>query len=135
MNVNCDHRDRIFEDGTPAEWAALEAHSENCANCAEELRAWRSLSFAAAELRDYSDSPTLWPSIRRSLAAQTAERARWNWRSLLPGPSLSWQAATAGALVLLLLVSAGWLLRPPAKSPQQYLASRKKGVTGCRTAC
>jgi len=119
MNVNCDNRDRIFEDGTPAEWAALEAHAENCANCAEQLCAWRSLSLAAAELRDYSDSPTLWPSIRRSLAAQMAERqrARWDWRSLLPGPSLSWQTATAAAFVLLLLVSAGWLFRPPAKSP------------------
>lgn len=121
MNINCNDRDRILEDGTPAEWAALEAHASSCANCAEELRAWRSLSVAASELRDYSESPSLWPSIRRSLAAQTAaaeqRQARWKWRSSVPHFSISWQA-TAAALVLLLMLSAGWLLRP-TRSPQQ----------------
>lgn len=125
MNINCNDRDRILEDGTPAEWAALEGHAANCANCAEELRAWRSLSEAAVELRDYSDSPTLWPSIRRSLAAQATaseqRQARWSWHSLSPLPhlSFSWQAAAAAAFVLLLMLSAGWLLRPPTKSPQR----------------
>jgi len=47
MNIKCEDRDRVFEDGTPAEWAALDAHSANCAICAEELRAWRALSVAA----------------------------------------------------------------------------------------
>ena len=122
MNINCKDRDRILEDGTPAEWAALEAHAASCANCAEELHAWRSLSVAASELRDYSESPTLWPSIRRSLAAQAAaaeqRQARWNWRSLVPQLPISWQATAAAALVLLLMLSAGWLLRP-TRSPQQ----------------
>ena len=121
MNINCNDRDRILEDGTPAEWAALEAHAASCANCAEELRAWRSLSVAASELRDYSESPTLWPSIRRSLAAQSAaaeqRQARWSWHSLVPHLSFSWQAMTAAALVLLLMLSAGWFLRP-TRSPQ-----------------
>jgi hypothetical protein len=120
MNINCKDRDRILEDGTPAEWAALEAHAANCADCTEELRVWQSLSTAAAELRDYSDSPVLWGSIRRSLETQAEkQRAPWNWRSLVPGLSHSWQAATAAAMVLLLMVSAGWLLRPPKKSPLQ----------------
>jgi hypothetical protein len=123
MNVNCNGRERILEDGTPAEWAALEAHAASCANCAEELRAWRSVSVAASELRDYSDNPTLWPRIRESLAAQEAareqRRARWSWSSLLPIFSLSWQMATAAGVVLLLMLSAGWLLWPPPKSPQQ----------------
>jgi hypothetical protein len=122
MNINCNDRERILEDGTPAEWAALEAHAASCANCAEELRAWRSLSVAASELRDYSESPTLWPSIRRSLAAQSAaaeqQQARWNWHSLVPHLSFSWHAMAAAALVLLLMLSAGWLLRP-TRSPQQ----------------
>src|ERR1700686_78526 len=124
MNINCDDREQILEDGTPAEWAALEAHAASCANCAEELRAWRSLSVAASELRDYSESPTLWLGIRRSLAAQAAAAeqrpARWNWRSLLPLPhlSFSWQTAAAAVFVLLLMLSAGWLLRPLTKSPQ-----------------
>ncbi len=123
MNVNCNDRDQIFEDGTPSEWAALEAHATNCARCAEELRAWRSLSMAASELRDYSDSRTLWPRIRQSLAEQAVvagqQRTRWNWRSLLPNLSLSWQAASAAAFALLLMLSAGWLLRPAKKSPLQ----------------
>ena len=123
MNINCDDRERILEDGTPAEWAGLEGHAASCANCAEELRAWRSLSVTANELREYSESPTLWPRIRQSLAehAADAERQRQhrNWRSFLPNLSLSWQAAVAAAFVLLLVLSASWLLRPTTKSPQQ----------------
>src|SRR6266436_4062511 len=41
MNFTCQDRDRILEDGTPAEWAELEAHGANCAVCANELRACR----------------------------------------------------------------------------------------------
>jgi len=53
MNVTCKDRERIFEDGTASEWTALEAHAEGCAECAEKLRAWNSLSVAAKELQDY----------------------------------------------------------------------------------
>ncbi len=73
MNVTCNDCDRIFEDGTLAEWAALEAHAATCPLCAEELGAWTSLSFAAQELRDYTESPALWPRIERALAEE-AER-------------------------------------------------------------
>ena len=69
MNVTCSDRDSIFEDGTPAQWAALEAHAATCAACAEEVRAWKSLSVAAAEMRDYSPSPALWSRIETALAA------------------------------------------------------------------
>jgi hypothetical protein len=123
MNVNCNDRERIMEDGTAAEWAALDAHAASCADCAEELRAWRSLSVAANELRDYSESLALWPRIQASLAEQAStakqQHARWSWRALLPNLSLSWQDAAAAAFVLLLMLSAGWLLRSPTKSPQQ----------------
>jgi hypothetical protein len=116
MNSKCEDRDRIFEDGTPAEWAALEAHSANCAVCAEELRSWRALSVAAQEMRDYSDTPSLWPRIERALAEKTtakkAREGRWGWLSL------GWQTAAAAALVLLLTVSAGWIyLRRPTSVP------------------
>jgi hypothetical protein len=119
MNITCEDRDRIFEDGTPAEWAALEAHSANCAACAEELRAWKVVSVVAKELRDYSDTPSLWPRIERSLiaeAAATKQRAgRWSWLSLGFGLSLGWQTAAAAALVLILTVSAGWIYLQPTK--------------------
>ena len=113
MSVTCSDRERIFEDGTPVEWAALEAHAASCALCAEEVRAWKSLSVAAEELRDYSDSPSLWPRIERALsegAERKAQRSqRWNWFSRLPKLSLGWQTALAGTIVLLLTISGGWI--------------------------
>src|SRR5579863_7739838 len=113
MNISCEDRDRVFEEGTPAEWAALEAHSANCAGCAEELRAWNSLSAAAQEMRDYSDAASLWSRIERSLIAEAAikkQRAgRWSWLSLGFGLSLRWQTAAAAALMLVLTISGVWI--------------------------
>jgi hypothetical protein len=121
MNITCKDRERIFEDGTAAEWASLQAHAEACQSCAEELRAWKSLSVAAAELRDYSESPALWPRIRQALAEQASmgggSRERWGWRSLFANLSISWRTAAASALVAVLMISAGWLLRPIVKAP------------------
>jgi hypothetical protein len=122
MNVNCDDRDRIFEQGTPAERVALEAHAASCPLCAEELRAWKSLTVAAAELRDYSESPALWPRIEQALAEETmtnTHRGRWrNWFSFLENIPIGWQTALAGAVVLLLAVSAAWVYFPPRKHRQ-----------------
>ena len=121
MNTTCNDRERIFEDGTAAEWAALEAHAATCANCTEEVRTWRALSTAARELRDYSESPSLWPRIERALAEQAAGQARrakrWNWLYSLRTVSLGWQTAAVGALVLLLTVSAGWFYFHSPKQP------------------
>ena len=114
MNMTCKDRDRIFEDGSAAEWAALEAHAASCAACREEVRAWRSLSVVAKELQDYSSSPELWTRIERSLReedarkAQRAEPKRWFW--FLPNIPVGWQAALAGALVLILTFSASRIL-------------------------
>jgi hypothetical protein len=106
MNISCKDRDRILEAGTPAEWNALAAHAATCAPCADELRAWKALSGAAAELRDYSESPSLWPRIQQGLVQQrtrdTKRTVRWNWRWLFPGVSL-WQAAAVAAVLLLLV--------------------------------
>ena len=114
MNVTCNDRDRIFEDGTLAEWTALEAHAASCPLCAEEVRAWKSLSVAARELRDYSDNPSFWPRIERALAeaaARNAQRAeRKSWFSFLPSFSPAWRTALAGAFLLVLTISGGWIL-------------------------
>src|SRR2546423_615739 len=132
MNINCADRDRIFEQGTPAEWAALESHAATCASCVEELRAWKSLSLAASELRDYTETPALWPRIQRALTEQAARidqrKALWNWRNWFPTISASWQTAAAAALVLFLMVSIGWYLRP-AKSPAPTNANLLKTKT------
>lgn len=113
MNINCKDRDRIFEDGTPAEWAALEAHSASCPVCAEELRSWKALSAAAAELRDYSDSRSLWPQIQRALAHESEARNkhgnRWAWLRFGSGVVLGWQVAAAAALVVLLAIASVWM--------------------------
>lgn len=114
MNVTCKDRERIFEDGTAAEWAALETHAAGCVACAEELRAWKSLSVAAKELQDYSPSPELWTRIERALVAEDAKKSqrgeRKGWFSFLPGISVGWQTALAGAFVLILTVSVSWIL-------------------------
>ncbi len=113
MNVTCSDRDHIFEDGKPTEWAALEAHAATCPQCAEEVRAWKSLSIAAEALRDYSASPSLWPRIERALAEEAAQNAqcaeRKSWLSFLPSFSPAWQMALAGAFVLVLTISGGWI--------------------------
>jgi hypothetical protein len=115
MNINCGDRERIFLDGSPEEWAELERHALNCAVCSEELRAWKALSVAAAELRDYKDDPALWARIETSLGEQAAVTAKRNpWREFLGSWRLSpvlWQTALAGALVLALALSGGYLYR------------------------
>lgn len=120
MNLTCKDRERIFEDGTAAEWAALEAHSVTCATCAEEIRAWKSLSVTAKELRNYSPSPELWSRIERALAEEDARKARregQRWFSFFPNISFGWQAALAGALVLILTASVAWIIRGPVDHP------------------
>jgi hypothetical protein len=113
MNIACKDRDRIFEDGTPAEWIALEAHAATCRECAEELRGWKALSSAALELRDYSDSPSLWPRIERALVHEAAAKqdraSRWSWLHLGGAITLGWQVAAAAALVLILAIASGWI--------------------------
>ena len=60
-------------------------------------------------MRDYSDSPLLWPRIETALAGNAATgkdiRGRWGWLSLGSGISLGWQIAAAAACVLLLTMA------------------------------
>jgi len=132
MNATCKDRERIFEDGTPGEWAALEAHSANCPVCAEELKAWKSLSVAAQEMRDCTDSPSFWPRIERALAEEAVRKTqraeRRSWLSFLPSIPLSWQTAVAGAFVLVLTISAGWIYVHWPNRPEQHDKSLLKSA-------
>jgi hypothetical protein len=123
MNVTCNDRDRIFEDGTLAEWAAMEAHAAACPLCAEELRGWKLLSLAAQELRDYTESPVLWPRIERALAEEAERKSqrteRKGWYPFFQHIPLGWQTAAAGAFVLVLTISAGWFYLHPPKDGQR----------------
>ena len=111
MNVNCSDRERVFMDGTAEEWAALEVHSATCAECGEELRAWKALSSAAEELRDYRENPALWSRIEASLIEQQEKKqARW-WEALFFGrhAPMAWQLGLAGAMVLALALTGGYV--------------------------
>ena len=123
MKVTCSNRDRIFEDGSPVEWAALEAHSASCKACEEEIRAWKSVSVAAAELRDYPENASLWPRIEKALAEEavrTPQRS-WSkgWFAFLPSFSVAWQTALAGAFILVLTVAGGWLYTHRPVAPRE----------------
>ncbi len=114
MNATCNDRERIFLDGSPSEWLALEEHATNCPACAEEIRAWKALSTAAKELRDYQEDPQLWAKIETSLKEnETRHAARGFWERLGFGGALTagWQTALAGALVVALAVSGLYVVR------------------------
>jgi len=124
MNITCNDRERIFHDGSAEEWAALQQHAAACAACAEEIRAWKSLSLAAQELRDYREGGSLWSRIELSLTQQKEMRAERHefWRRLrfwnyIP---LGWRTALAGALVVALAFSGIYVVRHrvPADSAQ-----------------
>lgn len=111
MNITCQDRERIFLDGNAEQWAALERHATECPGCADEIRAWKSLSAAAEQLRDYRESPALWARIEGSLREQAQRKAGfWERLGFSKGISLGWQAALAGALVLLLAVSGAYVV-------------------------
>lgn len=109
MNISCKDREGIFLHGSPEEWAAFELHAASCPQCAEEIRAWKVLSQAAEELRDYQDDPALWAKIESSLrqreSQQGALRRFWDRFAFWRGVPIGWQTALAGALALLLAVS------------------------------
>jgi len=113
MSINCNDCERIFLDGAPEEWAALEQHANSCSACAEEIRAWKQLSAAAGEMREYQESPALWARIETSLrqqqSAATPRKNFWNlldfWRQF----SSAWQSVLVGAMVVALAVSSGYL--------------------------
>src|ERR1051325_2167623 len=92
-------------DGNAEEWAALEVHTANCAECGEEVRVWKSMSAAAGELRQEWDTPYLWAKIERGLADQMVEKpSRLRaWMNGLGMARVQWQ--TAAALVLVIAIS------------------------------
>ncbi len=122
MNINCNDRERIFIDGTPEEWAALEAHAANCAACGDEVRSWKNLTIAAADLRQEWNAPALWPRIEQALKRNPAPHDS-GWRRYFNGwnfGSLQWQTAAAALLLVALSGSAIWIAvhRGPREIPQ-----------------
>ena len=118
MIITCNDRERIFLDGKPEEWAALELHAASCVSCREELQAWKSLSGIASEMHEEWSSPALSPRIEQALAEQS-ESAKVSWWGRLLGSlnlaSLRWQTAAAALLLFAVTGTAVWvgLRRPP----------------------
>jgi len=111
MNVTCGDRERIFMDGSPEEWAALEVHAGSCAECGEELRVWKGMSTAAGELRQEWESPYLWSKIERGLEEQMTEKPS-KLRGWLNSPRMmgfQWQTAIALALLVIVTGSVLWM--------------------------
>jgi len=125
MTISCWDRDRIFLDGSAEEWAALEAHTQTCPACAEELRAWKALSAVAAEMRDYQEDPRLWARIQSSLRQNQQRQNRGFWEKLAFSRAipLGWQTALAGGLALVLALSALyiWLPQGPVSRDDKLL--------------
>jgi len=118
MNITCNDRERIFLDGTPEEWAALEAHTATCAACKPEVDAWKSLSIAAGDLHEEWDSPSLWPRIEQALLEQSGHpKSSWWGRFLnsLRLTSLQWQTAAAGLLLLAFTGFTLWFVASPSE--------------------
>ena len=131
MNVNCSDRERIFADGTTEEWAALEIHATNCGECGRELRAWKELSNAAEELRDYRENPALWARIEASLVTEKQKDSVIWWESLFfwRRMPMGWQLGLAGALVLALALTSGYVFMkrntPEQTAEAKFLKDRK----------
>ena len=121
MNVTCNDRERILLDGSPEEWAALQQHAVTCVACAEELRAWKQLSGAAEEMRDYQERPALWARIETSLRQQQAAPAPragfWSSLDFWRHAATAWQSALVGTMVVALAVSSGYLYIHRGGSP------------------
>jgi hypothetical protein len=138
MNVTCQDRERILMDGRGEEWAALEAHAASCAECSEELRIWKSMSVAAAEMRQEWETPYLWTKIERALTEQMAEKPSrlQMWLNSLGVTGLTWQTAAALALVILVTGATGWIIWPPrdvGNGPEQVLL-KDKAITDVERA-
>jgi len=117
MNILCQDRERIFLDGSAEELAALEAHAAGCAECAKELRAWKSLSVAAEEMRDYREDPALWTKIEGSLkqreGSHVGVQGAWERLAFWRAFPMGWQAAFAGVLAVILAVLVIRVVLPP----------------------
>jgi len=124
MNVNCADRERIFMDGSAAEWAALEAHAATCAECGEELRVWKSMSTAAGELRQEWETPHLWTRIERGLTEQMSDKpSRLRaWLNSIGLAGVQWQRAVA-LLVLVVVTGVAWKILhvPPGPGNSVFL--------------
>jgi hypothetical protein len=105
MIFQCDDMDRALR--SPELLPDARAHAERCQHCAEQLYLWTEISRLAPGLHEEWDSPQLWPSIRRELAAVAPVRAV---RST--PPVWQWMLAAAAIVVLAVVLVQPWRGKP-----------------------
>ena len=128
MKLECNDRENVLRNQAPAEMRALAEHAENCPACAQELRLWNDISFAARTMHTEWDSPYLWPKIRRALEAEAQsapEQSSWNISRWLRFPAHQWQAAAAVLALALITTFGVWY----ARGGRPSFFARKSNVT------
>lgn len=136
MNVTCVDRERIFMDGSAEEWAALETHAAVCAECGEEVRAWKGVSVAAGELKQEWETPYLWAKIERRLTNQMEQkpsRVR-GWLNSLGMSALHWQTAAALALLLAVSGTATWIVLHQGSGADKQVFLKSRAVSNVERA-
>jgi hypothetical protein len=111
VTAACRDLQEALRTRDPERIAAVEAHAESCARCAEQLRLWQAISEAAPSLRKEWESPRLWPRIRETLAEEERRGHRaWSFGS--PFGTMRW--VPAAAIIALFVIAAGgvWVFRP-----------------------
>jgi hypothetical protein len=101
MIFQCTDLERALEH--PELMPDARAHAETCERCREQLYLWREISRLAPQLHEQWDSPSLWPSIRASLARETPRRTH--------NPAWRWVLAAAAVVLLAAMLSVPWRSR------------------------
>lgn len=112
MKLECKDLEYALREGSPELMEALAVHAEACPACNEPLRRWKEMSIAARAMQRRWHSPELWPRIHQALATESQPGRRgvgsgWN---PLQASGWNWRGVAAAAAVILLTVSAAWIL-------------------------
>jgi hypothetical protein len=111
MTADCRDLQEALRTRDPERIAAVEAHAQSCARCAEQLRLWQAISDAAPSLRKEWESPRLWPRIREGLAEEDRRRHRaWSFGS--PFGTMRWVPAAAIVALFVIAAAGVWVFRP-----------------------
>ncbi|MFQ5723389.1 MAG: HEAT repeat domain-containing protein [Terriglobia bacterium] len=106
----------LYDELPPEERAGVEAHLEECAQCAQASRELGRLRAALDRRAAPEPSPELLVHCREALE-DALDQEEQSWRALLRSwfvvpPGVSLLRATSAVVILLVGLSAGWTLRP-----------------------
>ena len=122
MNIRCEEWEVMLRESEDCQASpALIAHARQCSTCAEKLRQWQEISNAARSLQKSWHSPDLWPRIHQALAAESqhapARIFPQSWK-VLGTVFRYWRIPAAAFMLLLIAISAVWILRQNYRAPE-----------------